>query len=170
LAEEDPIRQLQHLLNDPSSLLERISRIQSVIGSDQPAEPAPTTLADPKETDVPPYENLLRMLRDMQTQIDQRVRPLALQAVHEETERLRKLADKEQVAQEECLAGFDRSLAICIERITESRTLRTKLNAINNRLTELGVAAENFRDCKSMGSMSECLQARIEELRHQGKL
>lgn len=148
-------------------MLERISRIQSVIGSSQPAEAAPNT---PKETEVPPYENLLRMLRDMQMQIDQRVRPLALQAVHDETERLRQLAAEEQVAQDECLARFDRSLAICIERIAESRTLRTKLNAINDRLIELGVGAENFRDFKPMGSMSEFMQARIEELRHQGKL
>jgi hypothetical protein len=106
----------------------------------------------------------------MQTQIDQRVRPLALQAVHDETERLRRLAQREQVAQEECLARFDRSVTICMDRIGEFRTLRSKLNAINNRLTELGVAAESFRDIEATGSMSEFMQARIEELRRQGKL
>ena len=170
MAEEYPIRQLQHLLNDPSNLLERISRIQSVIGSAQPAEPVANAREDLKDAELPPYEKLLSMLRDMQLKIDQRVRPLALQAVHEETERLRHLAEQEQVARDECLARFDRSLAVCMDRISEFRTLRIKLNAINNRLTELGVAAESFRDVAAMGSMSEFMQARIEELRRQGKL
>jgi hypothetical protein len=57
-----------------------------------------------------------------------------------------------------------------MDRIGEFRTLRSKLNAINNRLTELGVAAGSFRDIEATASMSEFMQARIEELRRQGKL
>jgi hypothetical protein len=177
VTEEDPIRQLQSLLDDPSRLLERISRIQSVIGAI--GEPAPAAARreaavaaseKPIDGDPVPFENLLRMLRDMQAQIDERVRPLALQAIRSETERLHQLSEQEQIAMDECLARIDRSLLDCANRIDESRKIRADLAALNQRLRELGALPEPLHDFSTAQSASEILQTRIEELRRQGKL
>ena len=134
MAEENPLRQVQELLADPSNLLDRISRIRSIIGSVEATEAPQQSIQDKKEIPSREVEDLLRMLRDMQMQIDQHVRPLALQAIHIEAERLRELAKQEQVAHDRCLILLDQSLRVCIERIDEptamlrsqSRTYATK--------------------------------------------
>jgi hypothetical protein len=177
VTDEDPIRQLQSLLDDPSRLLERISRIQSVIGSI--GDPAPTTpravtavavSEKPIDGDLAPFENLRCLLRDMQEQIDERVRPLALQAIRTETERLHQLSEQEQIAMGECLARIDRSLLHCVSRIDESLTIRADLAALNQRLCELGASPEPLPDFPTVQSASEILQSRVEELHRQGKL
>jgi hypothetical protein len=177
VTDEDPIRQLQSLLDDPSRLLERISRIQSVIGSigePAPATPRAETAAvaaeKPIDGDSAPFENLLRMLRDMQAQIDERVRPLALQAIRTETERLHQLSEQEQIAMDECLARVDRSLLDCVSRIDESRKIRADLAALNQRLRGLGASPEPLPDFSTVQSASEILETRLEELHRQGKL
>lgn len=177
VTDEDPIRQLQSLLDDPSRLLERISRIQSVIGSiGEPApaaaraETAAAASEKPIDGDPVPFENLLRMLRDMQAQIDERVRPLALQAIRTETERLHQLSEQEQIAMGECLAQIDQRLLDCVSRIDESRKIRADLAALNQRLCELGASPEPLHDVSMVQSASEILQTRIEELQRQGKL
>ena len=175
MGEEDPIRQLQHLLEDPGNLLERISRIQSVIGSTRPSEPLPIENAAPvgrdqKETDSPPYDGLLRMLCDMQMQIDQRVRPLALAAIHAEGERLRQLAKQEQATHDQSLAQVDQSLIACFDRIEQSQKIHADLVALNRRLEQLGAPTERVQDFPAALSPGEIIQTRIEELRRQGKL
>jgi hypothetical protein len=177
VTDEDPIRQLQSLLDDPSRLLERISRIQSVIGSvgesAQTATRAETAIAaseKPVDGDPAPFETLRRMLRDMQAQIDERVRPLALQAIGAETERLHQLSEQEQIAMGECLARIDRSLLDCVSRIDESRKICADLAALNQRLRELGASPESLPDFSAVQSASEILHTRIEKLHRQGKL
>lgn len=170
MTEEDPIRQLQQLLDDPSHLLERISRIQSIIGSAKPAEAA-TPAAQARESDGSPYDGLMRILQDVQTQIDRHVRPLALRAMHAEADRLHKFASQELAAQEECLAELDRTLSACVDRIDESRRIQEQLTALNRRLGGLGAPLEEWiPEFDPMASPTEILQDRVTKLRRQGKL
>lgn len=168
MAEEDPIRQLQHLLEDPDHLLERISRIRSAIGSSRPAETSAIGLT---AHDVSPYDGLLRMLQDMQSQIDGQVRPLALRAMQAEADRLRALAGRELVAQEECLANLDRALSACVDRIRESRKVGEGLASLNRRLSDLGAPTEEWTPHFDLtAGPLEILQYRIEALRRYGRL
>lgn len=169
MAEENPLRQVQELLADPSNLLDRISRIRSIIGSVEATEAPQQSIQDKKEIPSREVEDLLRMLRDMQMQIDQHVRPLALQAIHIEAERLRELAKQEQVAHDRCLILLDQSLRVCIERIDESRQLQLRLSAINDRLVTLGAPAETLDSFDMALSSTEILQNRIDKLSRQGR-
>lgn len=160
---------MQQLLEDPSNLLERISRIQSMIGSIRATEAPQHPIPEHREAESREFEDLLHMLRDMQMQIDQHVRPLALQAVDAEAERLRALATQEQGAHDQCLTLFDQSLRACINRIEEFRQLQLRLGAINDQLTALGAPTQSLDQFDLAVSTSEFLQNRIDELHRRGK-
>ena len=173
MAEQDPIRQLQHLLDDPSNLLERISRIQSAIGSIREPTASPETsppVAAKTHAEDPPFEDLLRMLRDMQAQIEERLRPLALQTIGTESERLRQLAKQEQTALDECLVRIDRSLTDCVVQIDASQKAYTDLAATHRRLLDLGAAAEALPEFPDSQDPDAFLQERIHQLRQKGKI
>jgi septal ring factor EnvC (AmiA/AmiB activator) len=180
VSEPDPIKQLQHLLEDPGRVLERISRIQSAIGAITPSsssapELSAATSARAETTIIlksedRPYDGLLQMLRDMQSQIEQRVRPLALLTVQSEVEHLRELSKQEQTALDECVAQLDRNILTCVDRIEESRKLHAELTTVNQRLEELGAPTEGLPDFPTSQDSKEILKSRIERLRGSGKI
>ena len=180
MAELDPIRQLQHLLDDPGKVLEKISNIQSVLGTMKGRNPALSAtppsgpLASPintasKNADSP-FDRLLQMLGDMQAQIDERLRPLVLQALEAQVEYLRGRAEQDQSALQECLDRIDRSIALCLNRIDEGRQAYDKLISLNQRLAELGLIAEPLTQNPYAQSAPEFIGSRIESLRQEGKL
>lgn len=178
MADLDPTRQLQHLLDDPGKVLEKISRIQSVLGAIKAPDPAPrpeTPLAtvpigEPKPGLNPPFDRLLQTLRDMQVQIEERLRPLALQTVQMEVEYLRREAEHDRSALNECLARIDRSIATCFERIDESRQRQAELTTLNKHLAELGADPESLPEGSYWQDPSEIIYSRLENLRREGKL
>src|SRR5215510_14738723 len=103
----DPIKQLQNLLEDRGKVLEKISSIHSALGSlrtdsavTEPVSP-PAITEQPQTTANPFFENpifsrLLQSLREMQAQIEERVRPLAAQVVDSEAAWLRQQSDQHQ--------------------------------------------------------------------------
>jgi hypothetical protein len=171
--DRDPIKQIQHLLDDPGKVLEKISRIQSALGSiDEPrADTAPVnSSAEAAQSETETYQSLLRMLRDMQTQIEERLRPLALQTIDAESERLCGLAKQEQTALDECMARIDRSLQDCVAQIDESQRAYTDLIAANRRLLELGAPAETLPEFPGSQDPNAFLQKRIQQLHQNGKI
>ena len=180
MSEPDPIRQLQHLLDDPGKVLERISRIQSAIGSmrspSSGAPEPPAAFSPPAEatsiaiSDDRPYDGLLKILRDMQTQIEERIRPLALLSVQSEVDHLQILAKQEQAALDECFAQLDRNLLACVDRIDGSRKVYAELTTLNQRLAELGAATEALPEFPNSLDPEEFLSSRIQSLREQGKI
>jgi len=181
VAELDPIRQLQHLLDDPGKVLEKISRIQSALGAIKAPDPAlstatpPAPSASPFKTDSSkseecPFDRLLQTLRIMQAQIEERLRPLMLQTVQAEVEYLREQAQQDQIALNECLASIDRSITACFERIDESRQSYAELTRLNQRLTQLGAAAESLPEDPCTKDPREIIYSRLENLRREGKL
>jgi uncharacterized protein YukE len=173
--DRDPIKQLQHLLDDPGKVLERISRIQSALASiNTPGAKAPPATAPPAEAGSiaqteATYRGLLQTIRDMRLQIEQRLRPLAVQAVQAETDRLREWMKLEQRALDECVARIDRSLLACVKRIHESQEKHTELSALKARLEGLGVSSSSLPELSTSQDPGEIITDRLESLRRDGK-
>lgn len=180
MADLDPIRQLQHLLDDPGKVLEKISSIRSALDAIKASEPAPLSVTPiappaspvktPSGSEERPFDRLLQTLRDMQLRIEEQLRPLMVQTVQAETDYLHRQAEQNRDALEECRARIDRSIAACFERIDESRQTYAELTRLNRRLAELGASAESLPDHTYSTNPDEMIYARLEKLRLQGKL
>jgi hypothetical protein len=174
--DRDPIKQIQHLLDDPGKVLERISRIQSALGSiNTPSSAAPATslageAAPVSETEEGTYRGVLQTLREMQSHIEQRLRPLALQTVQAEAERLSEWMKHEQRALDECLARIDENVLTCVERISESQKKYIDLTALKKRLEEFGASTQSLPELSTSEDPGQIIIARLESLRRDGKI
>ena len=177
----DPIKQLQSLLEDRGRVLEKISSIHSALGSlradsavPEPDSPPavdmqPQTTANPFSDDRV-YSRLLQALRDMQAQIEERVRPLAQQVVEFEVARLREQSGHDQAALNACLGQIDRCILNCVGQLDEYQKKHALLISLNQRIANLGATPEPLPDSLSLENFATAIQARVEGLRHQGKL
>ncbi len=176
MADSDPIRQLRHLLDDPGKVLERISRIQTALGSiNTPTSGTPPAQADVGDQPISEsaddsYSGLLRKLGDLQLQIEERLRPLAQQTVQAEAERLREWMKREERALAQCLTRIDENLLTCIELINESQKRHIDLTAIKKNLEELGAATHALPELSISGDPTQIIIARLETLRRDGKI
>jgi len=177
----DPIKQLQSILEDRGKVLEKISSIHSALGSfrtdsaaPEPESP-PATAMQPQTTANPfsddrAYSRLLQTLRDMQAQIEERVRPLAQQVVELEVARLREQSSNDQAALNACLAQIDQCILNCVGQLDEYQKKHACLITLNERMAKLGAPAEPLPDPLSLESFDAAIQARVEGLRRHGKL
>lgn len=175
----DPIKQLQSLVDDRGKVLEKISSIHSALGSivkttASPQAPSETALAGQDRSiqaaEDRLYDRLLQTLHDMQTQIEERVRPLAQQTVEIEVARLREQSKRDQAALLECLARIDQSILSCVERIEEYQSKHSELARLNQRLAVLGAETLPLPDHWSRQNANEMIRARLEELRLKDKI
>jgi len=176
----DPIKQLQSILEDRGKVLEKISSIHSALGSlgvsaaPEPESPPakdqpPPTTANPFSDDRV-YGRLLQALRDMQAQIDQRLRPLAKQAVEFEVARLREQSGHDQATLNACLAQVDQCILNCVEQLDEYQKKHAYLISINQRIANMGATPEPLPDSLSIENVDAAIQARVDGLRRQRKL
>jgi hypothetical protein len=116
------------------------------------------------------YERLLRVLHDMQAQIEERVRPVAEQVVQVEVERLQSLSMHQKSILNDCLALIDQTILDCRIQMEEYRQTRSALLVLNQRLADLGaepVAAPDHFPTENLGDL---ILARLEGLRSEGKI
>ncbi len=177
----DPIKQLQSLLEDRGKVLEKISSIHSALGSSQAPD-----LAVPAQDPIrgagllqstanslgpePGYARALQLLRDMQSQIEARVRPMVQQVIELEVAQIREHSGRDQATLNDCLARIDQCLVSCVEHIAEYQSKQGSLVTLNERLTSLGEAPEPLPEQLLKQDPSVIIQSRIEDLRRQGKL
>lgn len=176
----DPIGRLQLLLDNPSKLLEKISRVQSALGSmgapDSMTKEKTEGLVEPdkappvSEAPNPPFGRAVRLLHDMQAQIEDRVLPLARSVAQAEIEKLRELGLQEQAAMKERLAQIDRRIMACGERVRESQRRYAELESLSQRMVGLGSVAEEPSNFKPSQSFSAIMEQRLEFLRREGKI
>jgi vacuolar-type H+-ATPase subunit I/STV1 len=178
----DPIKQLQSLLDDRGKVLEKISGIHSALNSikttatpPSASEVLPTTQAVAESNPSPAgndrsYDRLLRTLRDMQLQIEQRVLPLAQLTVQAEVESLREQSHKVQAALQDCLTRIDQGVLTCGERHQEYQRTHSDLAALNQRIAALGAAPESLPEGLVAQDFSDTINLRLEKLRLAGKL
>jgi hypothetical protein len=174
MEDQDPIKQLQSLLNDRSKVLERVSGIHAVLNSIK-GTATDIPVGEPRVVDEPtnfppdedPYTRLLHMLHDMELQIENQVRPLAQQAVHFEVERLHERAATDRAAMHACLEHLDQCVRVCVERAEEYQREHAALAQLNQRLTALGATPEALPECPS--NIDDIINSRLELLqREQG--
>jgi hypothetical protein len=116
------------------------------------------------------YERLLRVLHDMQAQIEERVRPVAEQVVQAEVERLQSLSIQKRSILNDCLALIDKTILDCRTQMEEYRQTRSALSAVNERLADLGAEPVAVPDYFSTESLGDLILARLEGLRAEGKI
>ena len=174
----DPIKQLQSLLEDRGKVLEKISSIQSALGSlGVSAEPESPT-ANTRESRTTPnpfhddrvYGRLGQTLHELQIQIEQRVRPLALQAVEFQVARLREQSGRDQEALHACLVQVDQCIVNCVEQVQEYQKKHAFLTTLNQRIANLGATPEPMPDSPFFENIDSAMQARIESVLRQNKL
>lgn len=177
----DPIRQLQHLLDDPGKLLEKITSIQSALGSVRAAD---STGAEESAVSTGPrdqiqpalkspnrrYSRALQTLNEIKAQLEERLLPLGRALAQAEVEQLRERARQERTAMNECLAQVDRRMLACLDRMHESMRRYANLTALNQRLVSLGSPAEPLPDFAPSENPFEIVQYRVDTLRRQGKI
>jgi len=154
-------------------VLERVSGIHAMLDSIRPTASsaadsdscAKTAAVTPDEE---PYNRLLHILRDMQSQIEHQVRPLAQQAIAFEVERLREQAGIDQRDLSACVEQIDRCVSACVRRAHEYRREHAELAIFHGRLTALGAAPEPLPECPS--EITDIVSARLDCLRVQQKI
>lgn len=179
--DQDPIKQLQALLDDRGKVLEKISGIHSALNSIKgitSTEPAPVMFSTGAVVSEPKpdagggdrvYDRLLQTLRDMQAQIEERVQPLAQQTVQVEVERLREQREKDHAGLQDCLARIDQSVLACVERLHEYQRRYAELVTLNQRVAALGAEPEVLPENSVAPDIAATINLRLQRLRLAGK-
>jgi hypothetical protein len=167
----DPIQQLQRLLDDRSKVLEKISGIHSVLeslGVNESSTPEPAAPQPSRDDQV--YGRLQLALRDMRSQIEQRVQPIARQVVELKVARLREQSAQDHAALNECLVKIDRCILTCVDWMDEYKKRHEFLTTLNRRLTSLGALPEPIPEYVLAASLSDTIASRLKLLHDHVKL
>lgn len=169
--DQDPIKQLQSFLDQRGNVLETISSIHSTLGSlrgdpqssstSQSAAEIPLATATVVDAH---YQRLLQALQEMQSQIEQRVRPAVHLVVQNQVDQLRGQSDEKIAALRDCLGQIDRSVMQCLAGLDEYQNRYADLDNLNKNLAGLGVAPVPLPDKISVDYLSETLSARLTRL------
>lgn len=170
--DQDPIKQLQSFLDERGKVLEKITSIHSTLGSlrgdpqsSLALQSAPNISVDVAGTEVDAhYQRLLQALKEMQTQIEQRVRPAVRLVVQSEVERLRGQSGEKMAALRDCLGQIDRSVSQSLAGLDEYQKRYADLDTLNRNLAGLGVSPEPLPEKISIEHLSEAISARLATL------
>jgi hypothetical protein len=105
----------------------------------------------------------------MQTQIEQRVQPIARQVVDLQVARLREQSVHDQAALNECLTKIDRCILTCVDRMDEYQKRHELLTTLNRRLASLGALPEPMPDYVLAASLSDTIESRLKLLHDHAK-
>ncbi len=124
---------------------------------------------DGKVSSVQGYEQILRELRDIRVQIEERIRPVARCAVQAEVERLLGLFEQQKNRLRQCLEDIDRDLLDCRNHLVEYHEIRDELALANERLKSLGAEPLSLPEFPSPGSLVEMIVQRLQAPREDKK-
>ena len=170
--DQDPIKQLQSFLDERGKMLEKITSIHSSLGSlrgDLPSslalQPAPNLSFEVTGTGADAHlQRLLQALQEMQTQIEQRVRPAVQLLVQNQVDQLRGQSDEKIAALRDCLGQIDLSVSQCLAGLDEYQKRYADLDTLNRNLAGLGVSPEPLPEKISVELLSESISARLANL------
>ncbi len=182
MSNTDAFEELQNLFREQSTVTERIGEVQASLSDDRKKNSAflaqrfiarsseKIDFGEEHMREEQTYERLLQALRDLQAEIEERVRPVAEQVIHAEVERLRGLSEQRRSRLGQCLASIDESILGCRAQLMEYNESHADLTLLNEKLSKLGAEPASVPDCLPTASLADLIVSRIEDLRSQGKI
>jgi len=173
--DSDPIGRLQALLDQRAKLLESVSASRSAFGSIRTNlsqfgadDPTPALRLAPSSDD-PVYGRLLRTAHDIQTQIENRLRPVVNDILQARVATLRGQSEQGQSALKDCLSQIDGSIMNCFAQMDQYQRLRAELTALNQRLADLGATPEPLMPMVEANDIVSGILSRLENLHAERK-
>jgi len=178
----DPVEKLVKLLADDNRVDDRIratqaalalakkrvseSLAQHYIASGGPRIQLPEDLMREEQS----YERLLQALQDMKSEIAKQIRPAEQQIIQANIDHLRQSFSQESRVLHKCVEEIDDNILACRQYLQEYERVRSGLNMLNDKLTQLGAEKLAIPDGLSSSDLGEILRQRIDHLRSQGKI
>ena len=178
----EPVEQLVKLLDDDRRVDERIRSTQVAltlvkkrvsealarhyVATSEPRIQLPEDLMREEQS----YERLLQALQDMKNEIAKQIRPVEEQIVQANVEHLRQTFSQESRRLSKCLEEIDDNILACRQYLQEHERIRSSLQALNQKLTQLGAESVQLPDGLPTTDLGETVRQRIEDLRLQGKI
>jgi hypothetical protein len=111
---------------------------------------------------VQSYERILQELRNIRIQIEERVRPVAEQAVHVEVEGLLGLFDQRKNDLRKCLTQIDGDLLDFRSHLAHYDAIRAELALANEHLTILGAQPLSLPEFPCPDRLVEMIMQRLQ--------
>jgi|SoimicMinimDraft_4_1059732.scaffolds.fasta_scaffold16963_1 primosomal protein N'' len=116
------------------------------------------------------YERLLQALQDMKSEIAKQIRPVEEQIIQANVDHLRQTFSQESRRLSKCIEEVDDNILACRQYLQEHARIRASLDALNQKLTQLGAEGIQVPDALDTNDLGEIVRQRIEHLRSQGKI
>jgi chromosome segregation ATPase len=116
------------------------------------------------------YERLLLALDEMKRDLAQKIRPLELQIIEANREYLRETIDLHTRRLNRCLEKIDEKTLACRQHLEEYNSIRSELQSLNDKLSQLGAAPQDLPGVPTGGDLSEMILLRLEYLKSHGKI
>jgi hypothetical protein len=176
------IEQLHGLLSERVKVAEKITGVQAALGQVRQdlsralarqylgTLPSGSEFKEDLMKEEQTYERLLKALHDMQSQIEERVRPVAQQVIEAEVARLRELSEYHRSALRDSVSRIDENILSCRSFMDQYQQRRSDLASVNERLSKLGADPVPVPDVLPEQNLADIIHARLEGLRMEGKL
>jgi len=178
----EPVEKLVKLLADDQRVDERIrstqvaltlvkkrvseALAQHYVATSEPRIQLPEDLMREEQS----YERLLQALQDMKSEIAKQIRPVEEQVIQANVDHLRQTFSQESRRLSKCIEEIDDNILACRQYLQEYERIRSSLQALNQKLTQLGAEAVQVPDGLNTSDLGEILRQRIDHLRSQGKI
>jgi primosomal protein N'' len=116
------------------------------------------------------YERLLQALQDMKNEIAKQIRPVEEQIIQANVDHLRQSFSQESRRLSKCVEEIDDNILACRQYLQEYERIRATLQAVNQRLAQLGAEGIQIPDGMKTTDLGEIVRQRIDFLRSQGKI
>jgi len=116
------------------------------------------------------YERLLQALQDMKSEIAKQIRPVEEQIIQANVDHLRQTFSQESRRLSKCIEEVDDNILACRQYLQEYARIRASLDALNQKLAQLGAEGIQVPDGLDTSDLGEIVRQRIEHLRSQGKI
>lgn len=178
----EPVEKLVKLLADDQRVDERIRSTQAALTSvkkrvsealaqhyvaiSEPRIQLPEDLMREEQS----YERLLQALQDMKSEIAKQIRPVEEQIIQANVDHLRQTFSQESRRLSKCIEEIDDNILACRQYLQEHERIRSSLQALNQKLTQLGAESVQLPDGLPTTDLGEIVRQRIEDFRLQGKI
>ena len=178
----EPVERLVKLLADDQRVDERIRSTQAALKlvkkrvSESLAQHYITTnepriqLSEDLMREEQSYERLLQALQDMKSEIAKQIRPVEEQIIQANVDHLRQTFSQETRRLSKCIEEVDDNILACRQYLQEHERIRSSLQALNQKMTQLGAEGSQIPDGLSTEDIGEIVRQRIDHLRSQGKI